>query len=55
MKRRVKTLQKTLNVSGQTLLLAKQVPKQINLTNEAFLYAVTNPEKYKKDHQREGG
>jgi hypothetical protein len=40
-------LAKTLNVSGQTLLLAKGT-KQINLTNEAFLYAVTNPEKYKK-------
>lgn len=36
-----------LGVSGQTLLLAKG-SKQINLTNEAFLYAVTNPEKYKK-------
>jgi len=41
------TLAKTLNVSGQTLLLAKG-SKQINITNEAFLYAVTNPEKYKK-------
>jgi hypothetical protein len=39
-------LAKTLNVSGQTLLLTKG-PKQINLTNEAFLYAVTNPAKYK--------
>lgn len=36
-----------LGVSGQTLMIAKG-KKQINLTNEAFLYAVTNPEKYKK-------
>jgi hypothetical protein len=35
-----------LGVSGQTLLLVKG-SKQVNLTNEAFLYAVTNPEKYK--------
>lgn len=41
------TLAKSLNVSGQTLLLAKG-SRQINLTNEAFLYAVTNPDKYKK-------
>lgn len=39
-------LAKKLGVSGQTLLLVKG-PKQINITNEAFLYAVTNPEKYK--------
>jgi len=39
-------LAKKLGVSGQTLLLVKGA-KQINLTNEAFLYAVTNPEKYK--------
>jgi len=39
-------LAKKLGVSGQTLLLVKG-SKQINLTNEAFLYAVTNPEKYK--------
>ncbi len=40
-------LAKKLGVSGQTLMVAKG-KKQINLTNEAFLYAVTNPEKYKK-------
>jgi hypothetical protein len=40
-------LAKKLGVSGQTLLLVKG-SKQINLTNEAFLYAVTNPDKYKK-------
>lgn len=39
-------LGKKLGVSGQTLLLVKGT-KQINLTNEAFLYAVTNPDKYK--------
>ena len=39
-------LAKKLGISGQTLLLVKG-PKQINLTNEAFLYAVTKPEKYK--------
>jgi hypothetical protein len=35
-----------LGVSGQTLLLVNG-SRQINLTNEAFLYAVTNPAKYK--------
>jgi hypothetical protein len=39
-------LAKKLGVSGQTLLIVKG-EKQINLTNEAFLYAVTNPAKYK--------
>lgn len=36
-----------LKVSGQTLLVVKG-EKQVNLTNEGFLYAVTNPEKFKK-------
>jgi hypothetical protein len=40
-------LAEKLGVSGQTLLLVKGTQK-INLTNEAFLYAVTNPDKYKK-------
>jgi hypothetical protein len=40
------TLAKKLGVSGQTLLLVKGT-KQINITNEAFLYAVTSPEKYR--------
>jgi hypothetical protein len=35
-----------LKVSGQTLLIVKGA-KQINLTNEGFLYAVTNPKKLK--------
>jgi hypothetical protein len=39
-------LGKKLGVSGQTLLLVKG-SKQINITNEGFLYAMTNPEKYK--------
>jgi len=37
---------KKLKVSGQTLLVVKD-DKQINLTNEGFLYAVTNPDKFK--------
>jgi hypothetical protein len=37
---------KKLKVSGQTLLVVKN-DKQINLTNEGFLYAVTNPDKFK--------
>ena len=36
-----------LKVSGQTLLLVKG-DRQINLTNEGFLYALTNPAKFKK-------
>jgi hypothetical protein len=35
-----------LKVSGQTLLIVKGDQK-INLTNEGFLYAVTNPAKFK--------
>ena len=41
-----KSLAKKLNISGQTLLVVKG-SKKINLTNEGFLYAVTNPEKLK--------
>lgn len=37
---------KQLKVSGQTLLLIKG-DKQINITNEGFMYARTNPEKFK--------
>ena len=37
---------KKLEVSGQTLLVVKG-DKKINLTNEGFLYAVTDPEKFK--------
>lgn len=36
-----------LGVSGQTLLLVKGDQK-INLTNDGFLYAVPNPEKFKQ-------
>jgi thiol-disulfide isomerase/thioredoxin len=35
-----------LKVSGQTLLVVKG-DKKVDLTNEGFLYAVTNPEKLK--------
>ena len=39
-------LAKKLKVSGQTLLVVNG-SKQVNLTNEGFLYAVTNPVKFK--------
>lgn len=39
-------LAEKLSVSGQTLLVVKGDEK-VNLTNEGFLYAVTNPEKFK--------
>ena len=39
-------LAKKLEVSGQTLLLVKGNNK-INITNEGFLYARSNPEKFK--------
>ena len=45
-KKEGEALAKKLGVSGQTLMIQKG-KKQINLTNEAFLYAVTNPDKYK--------
>jgi len=38
---------KKLNVSGQTLLVVKD-GKQMNLTNDGFLYARTNPEKLRE-------
>lgn len=41
-----KTLAEKLNVSGQTLLLVKG-DKKINITNEGFMYARSNPEKFK--------
>lgn len=37
---------KKLKVSGQTLLVVNDT-KQVNLTNEGFLYAVINPDKFK--------
>ena len=42
-----KAIAEKLKVSGQTLLIVKG-DKQINLTNEGFLYATTNPDKLKK-------
>lgn len=41
-----KTIAKKLGVSGQTLLVVKG-NKQVNLTNEGFMYARTNPKKFK--------
>jgi hypothetical protein len=41
-----KPIAKNLKVSGQTLLIVKGGQK-INLTNEGFLYAVTDPAKFK--------
>lgn len=42
-----KPIAEKLKVSGQTLLIVKGDQK-INLTNEGFLYARTNPAKFKK-------
>jgi hypothetical protein len=39
-------LAKKLKVSGQTLLVVNG-EKQVNLTNDGFLYAVTNRDKFK--------
>ncbi len=41
-----KPIAEKLKVSGQTLLIVKGTQK-IDLTNEGFLYAVTNPAKFK--------
>lgn len=41
-----KTIAKKLGVSGQTLLLVKGTRK-VDITNEGFLYAKTNPNKLK--------
>ncbi len=41
-----KPIAKKLDVSGQTLLLVKGDQK-INITNEGFMYARTNPAKFK--------
>jgi hypothetical protein len=41
-----KVIVKKLKVEGQTLLLVKG-DTRINLTNEGFLYALNNPEKFK--------
>jgi hypothetical protein len=42
-----KPIAEKLQVSGQTLLLVKGDQK-INITNEGFMYARTNPAKFKK-------
>jgi hypothetical protein len=41
-----KALAEKLKVSGQTLIVVKGSTK-VNLTNEGFMYARTNPEKFK--------
>jgi len=41
-----KAIAERLKVSGQTLLIVKGA-QQINLTNEGFMYAMTNPAKFK--------
>jgi hypothetical protein len=41
-----KVIAKKLQVSGQSLLIVKGEQK-INITNEGFLYARSNPEKFK--------
>ena len=41
-----KAIVEKLKISGQTLILVKGDTK-INLTNEGFLYAINNPEKFK--------
>jgi hypothetical protein len=42
-----KPIAEQLEISGQTLLIVKGKNK-INLTNEGFMYARTNPAKFKK-------
>ncbi len=41
-----KKLAESIGVAGQTLLI-KKGDKTINITNEAFMYARSNPEKFK--------
>ncbi len=41
-----KEIAKKLKVSGQSLLIVKG-EKQINITNQGFMYAKSNPEKFK--------
>ena len=41
-----KEIAEKLKIAGQTLLIVKG-DKQVNLTNEGFLYAMTNPAKLK--------
>jgi hypothetical protein len=41
-----KPIAKRLEVSGQTLLVVKG-NKKVNLTNDGFMYARTNPKKFK--------
>ena len=41
-----KGIAEKLEISGQTLLIVKG-ERKINLTNEGFLYALNNPDKFK--------
>ena len=41
-----KAIAEKLKISGQTLLIVKG-DKKINLTNEGFMYAMSNPAKFK--------
>lgn len=49
-----KKMAEKLNISGQTLLVVKD-GKQVNLTNDGFLYARTNPEKFREALQKAVG
>ena len=46
-----KKLAERLKVSGQSLLIVKGT-KQVDLTDKAFMYATTNPEKLKAEIQK---
>ena len=46
-----KNMAEKLNIAGQTLLVVKD-GKQVNLTNDGFLYARTNPEKFRESLQK---
>jgi hypothetical protein len=46
-----KALAKELDISGQALLLIKEDQRK-DLTNEAFMYARSNPDKLKKEIQQ---
>ena len=49
-----KKMAEKLNIAGQTLLVVKD-NKQMNLTNDGFLYARTNPEKLREAIQQAVG
>jgi len=49
-----KKMAEKLNISGQTLLVVKD-DDQVNLTNDGFLYARTNPVKFREAMQKAVG